>query len=105
MCASLQHTPRQTLSELATHASTDLSALSRIVDRLAAQELVAREKCDTDKRAVRIELTERGLALTCELIPLAQHYEAVATSDFSAAEVKTLRAMLLRLYANATPLA
>jgi hypothetical protein len=34
VCASLQHTPRQTLSELATHASTDLSALSRIVDRL-----------------------------------------------------------------------
>jgi MarR family transcriptional regulator, organic hydroperoxide resistance regulator len=54
---------------------------------------------------VRIALTERGLALTCELIPLAQHYEAVATSDFSAAEVKMLRAMLLRLYANATPLA
>jgi DNA-binding MarR family transcriptional regulator len=105
VCASLQHTPRQTLSELATHASTDLSALSRIVDRLVVHELVAREKCDTDKRAVRIALTERGLTLTCELIPLAQHYEAVATSDFSAAEVKTLRAMLLRLYANATPLA
>lgn len=105
VCASLQHTPRQTLSELATHASTDLSALSRIVDRLVTQELVMREKSDADKRAVHIELTTRGQALTKELIPLAQHYEAVAISDFSAAEVKQLRAMLLRLYANAAPLA
>jgi len=30
---------------------------------------------------------------------------AVATSDYSTAEVKTLRSMLLRLHANATPLA
>ncbi len=105
VCASLNHAPEQTLSELAAHASTDLSALSRIVDRLVTQDLVVREKCGTDGRAVRIALGGRGLALTRELIPLAQHYEAVALSDFSAAEVKALRAMLLRLYANATALA
>lgn len=44
-------------------------------------------------------------ALIRKIVPLAQHYEAVALSGFSAAEVKTLRAMLLRLYRNATPLA
>ena len=105
VCASLQHTPNQTLSELSVHASADISALSRIVDRLAAAALVQREKCGTDGRAVRIALTPLGLDLTQQIIPLAQHYEAVALSDFSVAEVKTLRALLLRLYANATPLA
>ena len=105
VCASLQHKPHQTLSELAAHASTDLSALSRIIDRLVVQELVVREKSDTDGRAVRIALTGRGLGLTLELVPLAQHYEAVAISDFTPAEVKQLRSMLLRLYANASPLA
>lgn len=105
VCASLQHTPRQALSELATHIGTDLSALSRIVDRLVAQSLVAREKCDTDGRAVRISLSIRGQALTRKITPMARHYESVALSDFSAEEVKTLRAMLLRLYQNARPLA
>ena len=105
VCASLQHTPNQTLSELSVHASADISALSRIVDRLTAAALVQREKCGTDGRAVRIALTSLGLDLTQQIIPLAQHYEAVALSDFSVAEVKTLRALLLRLYANATPLA
>lgn len=104
VCASLQHTPAQTLSELSVHASADISALSRIIDRLATAELVQREKCGSDGRAVRISLTPLGLELTQELIPLARHYEDVALSDFSAAEVKALRAMLLRLYANATPL-
>lgn len=105
VCASLQHSPRQTLSELATHASTDLSALSRIVGRLVDLGLVQREKCEADGRAVRIALSKTGLRLTRELIPLAQHYEAVATGDFSVAEVRTLRAMLSRLYRNAEPLA
>ncbi|CAN7257918.1 MarR family transcriptional regulator [Variovorax sp. LjRoot290] len=105
VCASLQHTPDQTLSELALHSSNDLSALSRIVDRLATLELVRREKCGTDGRAIRLALTPLGLELTHEIIPLAKHYEAIALSDFSASEVKLLREMLLRIYANATPLA
>ncbi|RZL90962.1 MAG: MarR family transcriptional regulator [Variovorax sp.] len=105
VCASLQHTPKQTLSELSVHASTDLSALSRIVDRLAGNSLVLRERCGIDGRAIRIALTPLGLELTHAIIPLAKHYEAIALSDFSASEITTLRAMLLRIYANAETLA
>ncbi len=105
VCASLQHTPGQALSELAAHIATDLSALSRIVDRLVALDLVVRQRCDADGRAVRLALSDTGEALTREIIPLARHYEEVALTGFTAAEVKTLRAMLLRLYRNATPLA
>jgi DNA-binding MarR family transcriptional regulator len=105
VCASLHHTAHQTLSELSAHAASDLSALSRIVERLVAQELVLREKCGADGRAVRISLTARGSRLTREIIPLAQHYEKVALGDFTGAEAKALRSMLLRLYRNAAPLA
>jgi len=104
VCASLQFAPRQTLSELALHASTDLSALSRIVDRLVLRRLVVRERCGDDRRAVRIALSRAGLSLTRRIIPLARHYESVALSDFSAAEVRTLRHLLSRLYRNATSL-
>jgi MarR family transcriptional regulator, organic hydroperoxide resistance regulator len=34
VCASLLYVPRQSVSELSVHASSDISALSRIVDRL-----------------------------------------------------------------------
>ena len=41
---------------------------------------------------------------TQAVVPLAQHYEAVALAGFSPAEVEKLRAMLRRLYENAAPL-
>lgn len=104
VCASLQHTPRQTLSQLAAHASTDLSALSRIIDRLVARRITGRRRSADDKRSIVISLTTRGENLTQEIVPLARHYEAVALSDFDHAEVKVLRDMLVRLYSNATPL-
>ena len=104
VCASLLHVPRQTLSELAAHAATDLSALSRIVDRLAARTLVARMPCDVDGRAVRISLTPAGSRLAARIVPEARHYESVALHGFSAAETRALRSMLLRLYENAAPL-
>jgi MarR family transcriptional regulator, organic hydroperoxide resistance regulator len=104
VCASLAHTPDQTLSELSLHAAADLSALSRIVDRLVARRLANRRRAQDDKRAVLISLTPRGTTLTHEIVPLARHYESVALADFKASEVRALREMLERLYQNATPL-
>jgi DNA-binding MarR family transcriptional regulator len=104
VCASLRDSPGRTLSELAAHASTDLSALSRIVDRLAARGLTLRRRAVVDKRAVVVSLTVKGRRLTQEIVPLAHHYEAVALADFDHAEVRMLRSMLVRLYRNATPL-
>lgn len=104
VCASLHHTPAQTLSELAAHASTDLSALSRIVDRLVDRKLAGRKRSAGDKRSIHISLSARGIALTRQIVPLARRYETVALTDFSAAEVRVLRDMLVRLYQNATPL-
>jgi DNA-binding MarR family transcriptional regulator len=105
VCASLGHTPHQRLSELVVRACVDMSALSRIVDRLIAQGYVLREKSEEDGRAVRLSLTEEGARLTREIVPLAQHYETVALSRFSKAEIKVLRDMLNRLYENSEPLA
>ncbi len=97
VCASQQLFPRQALSEPAAHSSADLSALSRIVDRLVAHGLVVREQCGSDGRAVRTPLTQQGPALTRRIIPLAQHHAAVTLSDFSAPEIKMLRTMLTHL--------
>ncbi len=105
VCAALNHRPHQTLTVLSTNASVDLSALSRIIDRLEKSELVVREKSETDGRAMQLALTDLGQSVVEAIIPMAQHFEEVATNDFTAAEVKQLRSMLDRLYANATPLA
>ncbi len=104
VCASLHHQPGQTLSELAEHTSTDLSSMSRIIDRLETCSWVVRQRSAHDARAVCIELTALGRKLTRQIIPLAHQYEAVALSGFKSAEVRQLRDYLLRIYENARPL-
>jgi MarR family transcriptional regulator, organic hydroperoxide resistance regulator len=101
VCASLLYVPRQTLSELSVHASSDISALSRIIDRLASQELVRRERSTTDGRSIRVVLTDKGEELALTIVPIAKHHESVALSGFTTADVRALRSMLLKLYENA----
>ncbi|KWF32688.1 MarR family transcriptional regulator [Burkholderia diffusa] len=104
VCASLGYKPGQTLSELVMHASVDMSALSRIVDRLVQQGLVRRAKSERDGRAVSLSLTPKGAALAREIAPLAKHYEKVALTRFTEQEVEVLRRLLIQLYDNAEPL-
>lgn len=101
VCASLLYVPHQSLTELSLHATTDTSALSRILDRLETQDLVKRDKSATDGRSIRIALTRKGEELAQSIVPLAKRHEAVVLRDFAASDVQSLRAMLLKLYENA----
>jgi MarR family transcriptional regulator, organic hydroperoxide resistance regulator len=100
VCASLHHQPDQTLSQLVVNASMDMSALSRLVDRLLLQGYIARERSDADARAVSLSLTPAGRKIVRKLVPFAQQYEQVAVGGFTAQEVDLLRAMLARIYEN-----
>lgn len=104
VCAALLRTPRQTLSDLSAYLSTDLSTLSRLVDRLDTAGLVARERSDLDGRVIRLSLSSGGVALTRRIVPLAKHFETVALTDFTPGETALLRELLRRLYDNAAPL-
>jgi DNA-binding MarR family transcriptional regulator len=104
VCACLNHVPNQTLSRLVVHSSMDMSALSRVIDRLVAQGLTLRGRAEHDGRAIEIRLSDGGLALTRKLIPLARRYEAVALDGFAEDEIDHLRDMLRRIYANASKL-
>jgi MarR family transcriptional regulator, organic hydroperoxide resistance regulator len=101
VCASLLYVPQQTVSELSLHATSDISALSRIIDRLESQELVKRERSATDGRSIRIALTRKGEELAQRIVPVAKRHESVVLSGFTASDVQALRSMLLKLYENA----
>jgi DNA-binding MarR family transcriptional regulator len=104
VCASLGYKPLQTLSELVIHASVDMSALSRIIERLVQQGFVRRAKSEHDGRAVSLSLTPEGASLAREIAPLAKHYEKVALARFTPQEIEILRRLLVQLYDNAETL-
>lgn len=89
LAASPQHCVR--LSSLAEQINLSLSRVSRIIDALQARELVERQPCPRDARAINAQLTPAGL----DLVRDAQrtHFDGVQRRFFdrvSPEEVLTL---------------
>jgi DNA-binding MarR family transcriptional regulator len=60
--------------------------------------LVTRSRLADNGRTVAINLTSKGKVLVEELMPIAIHFEDVAVSGFSAAEVLRLKVVFQEIY-------
>lgn len=89
-----------TMAELARDLQLDPAAVTRALDRLAAKDLVRRERSLTDRRVVRLELTPEGRRVA-PLVPaaLAEVFNG-HLAGFSAAEFATLVELLQRMLSN-----
>ena len=89
-----------TAASLARDLNTDTGAMTRMLDRLEAKGLLARNRSATDRRVVMLTLTEQGRELTT-LIPhhLARVYNN-HLSGFSQDEFAQLKQMLRRIISN-----
>jgi len=71
-----------TMGELGEISNFQLSTLTRVVDRLVERELVAREADASDRRVVRIRITDKG----CQIV-----------RKFEMARKKKVKSILMRL--------
>lgn len=90
----------QRLGDLAERTSIDISTLSRLLGTLQRRRLIARGRSGTDARALSVSLTDQGRALTEKIIPIARHYEEVATRDIPESDLRRLKKLLIKLYSN-----
>ena len=88
------------LGELARLTSVEMSTLSRLVADMHRAGIVSRERRQNDQRSLQVALTPRGAALASRLMPVAAHYENVATGDMTARDAAALKATLVQLYEN-----
>lgn len=79
------------LSQLAHEAGLSLSRVSRIVDLLEARQLVRREPCPEDARAIEAHLTDQGLRLAREA--QATHFASVQHRFFDKLEPGELQVL------------
>lgn len=98
--AVLRQEGDQRLSDLNVMVTVELSTLSRLIGTMKRQGLVSRTRVEEDGRSVRISLTAKGRALADELMPLAAHFEKVATRTFSAKEIAHLKDVLRQIFEN-----
>lgn len=98
--AVLRQEGQQRLVDLGAKVTVELSTLSRLVGTMKKAGLLTRKRHEADARTVRIELTDKGRLLVDELMPVAAHYETVATRTFSAGETAWLKDALRQIYGN-----
>jgi DNA-binding MarR family transcriptional regulator len=89
-------TQKELSDQVGNHPSTTVDAL-RVLER---RGYVERMKDPEDGRAMRVYLTEKGLALKEVLMPFALKVNDVAMSGITEKEFETLRAILLKVRRN-----
>lgn len=88
------------LGELAALTSAEMSTLSRLIADMHRDGIVFRERPQNNQRSLQVSLTPHGAALAERFMPVAAHYEKVATGTMTAKEAATLKATLAQIYEN-----
>ena len=100
--SALYQRGEQPITVLSGLTSINLSTLSRLVGRMDAKGLVARQR-GGDARRVIVGLRPAGREVTERLIPAARALEDRAAEACSEAELATLRQLLSKLCAGFAP--
>ena len=96
--AALWENGDQRLSDLSTVTTTEISTLSRLVGEMKRKGLVTRSRLEDNGRTVAINLTAKGKLLLEELMPIAVHFEEVAISNYTEAEISRLKIVFREIY-------
>ncbi|WP_249205206.1 MarR family transcriptional regulator [Achromobacter sp. Marseille-Q0513] len=89
-----------TPAELARLTGTDTGAMTRTLDRLEAKGLLRRNRSQTDRRVVKLELTELGETKAREIPNNIARVLNHHLRGFSADEVQQLKHFMMRMLAN-----
>ena len=98
--AVLAREPGSKQIALAERLDMEPITLSRIVDKLEQADLVRRVADPTDRRAWRLELTDKACPLHAQLMTLAGEVSLDAFAGFAPEEIDQARALLARIRAN-----
>ena len=86
--------------ELVELTAIEPATLSRFIDALIQEGLVRRRRSNSDARAVKIALTDKGEAAFTETLPWACEVQNNLLRGLSPQDVAKMKAMLKILFAN-----
>lgn len=89
-----------TAQELTCILNTDPGAVTRMLDRLEAKGLVARERSADDRRVVQLRLTDAGRDVVRHIPFVLAEVNNEALRGFRAAEFRQLKTLLQRVHAT-----
>jgi DNA-binding MarR family transcriptional regulator len=90
-----------TAGDLAHNICHDAGSLTRLTDQMVKRGFVSRQRCEDDRRSVRLALTPRGRAMVEALAPKVMDFWNNMVSGFSHSEMDALISLLTRLVITA----
>ena len=96
----VDYSPGITQSELCEMIGTSPMALTGLLDRMEAKNLVKREENPADRRAKRIFLTDGALALKPEMEKVAAYFRQIARAGLDPEDIATAQRVLNTMKAN-----
>ena len=93
--------PDISADEVCRRTKIEKSVVSRAVARLLKRHLINRDVDERDRRRSILRLSETGLSVYDEVMPIARDYEAKLLSDLSAEELEAFNDMIDRLMEKA----
>ncbi|MFD5124089.1 MarR family winged helix-turn-helix transcriptional regulator [Streptomyces sp. NPDC058385] len=94
--------PPPTMSDIAALLLVDRARAARIIDQLAADDLVTRIQDSVDQRLRRVEITEAGHQFLTTAASLRSRFLATTTADWPDTDMELLIALLGRLNESVT---
>ena len=86
-----------TPAELCRHLSVDSGSMTRMLDRLEQKNLLARQRCEADRRQVRLVLTEDGQVLAGMLPQIGADAMNQLAAVISPQELQSLEQILKKI--------
>ena len=99
--AVLGEYPGVSADEVSLKTQIEKSILSRAISKLLQRKLLERAFDPADKRRSMLRLTETGLSVYDELVPISYDYEQQLLTCFSDSESQQFSELIDRLYAHA----
>lgn len=93
----------QTVAELARCCSQDAGGMTRLLDRLESKGLCQRQRSETDRRIVNIELTEEGRSIAQAIPSQLQEVQEAALQGFTPEEAVQFKSYLRRVISTLQP--
>lgn len=89
-----------TINRLSDLTVVDRTTLSRTLDRMERNGLVARRRVAADKRSYEMRLTAGGRAMLRRIWPVMSYHNARAIAGLSESEMARLKAIIKKMIAN-----
>lgn len=94
------HGKANTAAELSRCGGVETSTMTRMLDRLEAKGLLVRQRSESDRRIIYLELSKEGQNLVAKVPDLLAQSLNKHLRGFSAEEVATFKSLLRRIIDN-----